>query len=446
MSKITRRQFLKRAAAFTGGAALSATPTGSLITFGKTFQQVAPITILINDSPWFPGFEAIVKLYQQETGNKVNLSVLPFAGMLDKSRNAVQGKQSEFDILNLNEQWYMPFYANGWVAPIKKIDPDFKLDPEVIEYDYATRWDPKLKYSSKEGELYGLPINGNIQLFFYRKDLYEKAGLKAPATWDEVEANAKALHNPPNVYGYALRTKPPNFEFQAYLETYGANIVSLDEKTGEWSIGLTSKGALDALNTWLRLGKTYGPPNLADLGQAENTALMSSGKLAQMHAVCAVAPNFQNPKNSVVVDKVAASVVPGVGDKRVTMSGIWVMGIPSNVPAERQQAALTFLKWALTKKTQLEYTKAGAIPVRQDVYQELSADPKFWWTKAMADSTQYIKAQPRLVETAQLVEIIDRRVVEALTGKQTPENALKEAAKEVEAILKAGGYKYKPLA
>ncbi|MCC7452165.1 MAG: extracellular solute-binding protein, partial [Anaerolineae bacterium] len=133
MSKITRRQFLKRAAALTSGAALSATPTGSLITFGKTFQQVAPITILINDSPWFAGFEAIVKMYQQETGNKVNLSVLPFAGMLDKSRNAVQGKQSEFDILNLNEQWYMPFYANGWVAPIKKIDPDFKLDPEVIE-------------------------------------------------------------------------------------------------------------------------------------------------------------------------------------------------------------------------------------------------------------------------------------------------------------------------
>jgi ABC-type glycerol-3-phosphate transport system substrate-binding protein len=51
-----------------------------------------------------------------------------------------------------------------------------------------------------------------------------------------------------------------------------------------------------------------------------------------------------------------------------------------------------------------------------------------------------------LVETAQLVEIIDRRVVEALTGKLTPEKALEEAAKEIEAILKAGGYKYKPLA
>jgi multiple sugar transport system substrate-binding protein len=330
--------------------------------------------------------------------------------------------------------------------PLEEIEPGFTLDPQIIEYDYATRWDERINYSGKDGVLYGLPINGNIQLYYYRKDLLEENGLSVPTTWAELEAVAQALHNPPNMHGFTLRTKPPNFEFQAYLASHGASIVELDEATGEWSIGLAKPEAVDALNTWLNLGKTYGPANLADMGQAENQALMQSGRLAQIHAVTAMAPNLQNPDNSVVVDKVGADIVPGTGNLRYTMSGIWVMSIPRNIPSERQTSALEFLKWALTNENQVFYTQAGAIPVRQDTYEQLADDPQVgWWAKAMAESTPYIKAQPRLVETAQLVEIIDRRVVQALIGELTPEDAMMEAAKEVETILENGEYNYKPL-
>ena len=155
-----------------------------------------PITILINESPWFAGFEALVNKYMEDTGNEVVLNVTPFNGMLEKSRNAVQAEQSEFDILNLNEQWYVQFYEGGLVTPIKEIDPDFELDPNVIEYDYATRWDPEIGYSGPNGEIYGLPINGNIQLFFYRTDLFEEAGLEPPETWAEVEAAAQGVQRP----------------------------------------------------------------------------------------------------------------------------------------------------------------------------------------------------------------------------------------------------------
>ena len=67
------------------------------------------IAILINDSPWFAGFEALVNKYVEDFGNEVELNVTPFAGMLEKSRNAVQAPESEFDILNLNEQWLVAF-------------------------------------------------------------------------------------------------------------------------------------------------------------------------------------------------------------------------------------------------------------------------------------------------------------------------------------------------
>lgn len=230
-------------------------------------KPLPPITILINESPWLAGFEALVNKYVEETGNQVDLNRTPFNGMLEKSRNAVQASESEFDVLTLNEQWYMQFYAGGLVTPIKDINPNFQLDPEVIEYEWATRWDPELGYSSENGELYGLPINGNIMLFFYRKDLFEGQGLDAPQTWTDVEAAAQALMGA-DISGYVVRSNPPNWEFQAFLASYGSTVIKLDEQTGEWEVMLNSPEGLEALNTWLKLGREYGPANYADNGQA----------------------------------------------------------------------------------------------------------------------------------------------------------------------------------
>lgn len=405
------------------------------------------ITILINDSPWFPGFEALVNKYVEETGNEVKLSVTPFAGMLEKSRNAVQAPESEFDILTLNEQWYMQFYAGGLVTPIKEIDPNFILDSQIIEYEWATRWDPELGYSTENGEIYGLPINGNIMLFFYRKDLFEAQGLDAPQTWADVEAAAQILKNE-DMSGYVVRANPPNWEFQAFLASHGGSAFKLDENTGEWEVTLNSPEALQALNTWLKLGREYGPANYSDNGQAEMIALMASGRVPQMVLVGAAAPDFDNPEKSTVIGNVAAVPVPGVAaGSNATMSGIWVTGIPHNLPEERKQAALAFLNWALTKDAQLFYAQAGAIPVRQDVYEEMSSDPEQgWWMKAMADSTPFIHAQPRLAETPQIIEVLDRRLKQALISEITPEQALLEASREIHKILTDAGYPVKPLA
>ncbi|KAA0259643.1 MAG: hypothetical protein EDM79_19435 [Chloroflexi bacterium] len=85
--------------------------------------------------------------------------------------------------------------------------------------------------------------------------------------------------------------------------------------------------------------------------------------------------------------------------------------------------------------------------MRQDVYEEMSSDPKRgWWMKAMADSTAFIHAQPRLAETPQIIEVIDRRLKQALISEITPEQALLEATKEIHKILTDAGYKVKPLA
>ena len=84
----SRRDFLKSIGILSGGLALRPYLAHNLSALAQDVPSVEPITILINSSPWFDGFAAMVDMYTETTGNEVNLDVTPFEGMLEKARNA----------------------------------------------------------------------------------------------------------------------------------------------------------------------------------------------------------------------------------------------------------------------------------------------------------------------------------------------------------------------
>ncbi|HEX7055661.1 MAG TPA: extracellular solute-binding protein [Bacilli bacterium] len=57
-----------------------------------------------------------------------------------------------------------------------------------------------------DGKIYGLPIGGSTEGFFYNKPLFEKYGLKVPTTWDELE-NILATLKENNVTPMAAASK-----------------------------------------------------------------------------------------------------------------------------------------------------------------------------------------------------------------------------------------------
>jgi len=435
---MNRREFLATAGLTVAGLASASAAAAAAV------PKVDPISILINDSPWYAGFEKLVQLYQQTTGNQVKLAVTPFTGMLEQTRNAVTARESTFDIVNLNESWYATFYAGGFVTPINSIDPAFRLDRNIIQYVYATRWNSQKKYSTADGELLGLPINGNMQVFYYRADLFQQAGLKPPETWDDVAAAAKKLHNPPNMYGFAQRGQRAGwacgFDWFAYLRSYKSDWVA--NPPNNWTVTIDNAGAKASMATCLDLLKSYGPPNLASVGQAELAQLMASGKLAMAIGVVAIFPSLDNPQSSAVVNKMNVTVLPRPANGvHAPTSGIWVMSIPRNLPDARKKAALVFLQWALSKDAQIQYTKFGAIPVRQDVYtSELANQTEYRWMKAMGNSTRYVRDSPRIPEGIQVTDSIELHVNEAIAGQRTGDQAVDAMAEDLYGILQKAGY------
>ncbi|HEY1325777.1 MAG TPA: extracellular solute-binding protein [Casimicrobiaceae bacterium] len=418
--------------------------------FGQThpkIPKVVPITVVINQSPWFASFAKAVDAYEKETGNKVNLDVNPFAGSAEKQRASVRAKEGQFDLLVMNSTWLAELYHGGFLTPLDDIDPSFKLDPQVINFDDTAYWDAKNKRnSSKTGVVYGVPINANIGVLYYRADLYEKAGLKAPETWDDVAANAAKLNNPPSVYGIVQRgarsASDISYDWMPYLQ--GCNgAIFRDEKAGDFTVTINSAEAKKALDIYIDLAKKYGPPNPGSYGQAQVIQALVTGKAAHATPVIAAWPQMDDPNKSAVVGKVNVAPMPHCPGSRSTPTlGHFIGGIPRNIPKDRQVAALAFMNWFQSYDAQIVYAKAGQPPIRKDVYDApFMKTPEYRWAKAVADSTPNAKMMYTVPEGPQIVSVLELRLNQALIGEKSPAEALNAAAAEIQDIMQKAGYK-----
>ncbi|HLN12582.1 MAG TPA: sugar ABC transporter substrate-binding protein, partial [bacterium] len=90
---------------------------------------------------------------------------------------------------------------------------------------------------------------------------------------------------------------------------------------------------------------------------------------------------------------------------------------------------------------QIQYTKFGAIPVRQDVYKsDLANQPQFRWMKAMAASTPYIHENVRIPEGPQITDSIELHVNQLYAGQMSVDQAADAMAQDIYGILQKGGY------
>lgn len=401
-----------------------------------------PITILINSSPWYNGFESVVGLYEDQTGNKVNLEVTPFDGMLEKARSAVRAKgDSPLDLINISSDAIVEFYEGGFLAPLNEIEPGFKLDPGVLTLGDAGCWDDATKFRScSTGKEMGFAPNGNVQLVFYRSDLYQEKGLKPPKTFDDVLANCKVLHHPPEAYGYVQRGEKGNsiyYDSMAYFLAYGAR-VEHDAAHGDFTVEINSPKAKAALDKMIEVAKTCGPENYGSIGQGDMIQLVQTGKAMQAQAVVAAFPNFDNPQKSAVIGKMAATTLPSVtvDGKPGVAIGSWVFAIPKNASDAGKKGALAFGKWFLTYKAQYAYADAGGIPVRKDVLSsDLKDQDRFRWMTPYLNEIDDGVQMLGYKEGQAVTQVIGLRFNQALIGELSSAAALNKAAEDIHAIF-----------
>jgi multiple sugar transport system substrate-binding protein len=413
----------------------------------KAFLDVGkqpPISIVINSSPWYPGFERVVQLYEQQTGNKIKLDVVPFGGLLEKDRNAVRSGQSPYDIVTLDTQWTIEFYDGGFLTPLEEIDPSFALPKEVLTYGDSGYWNAQKKWrTASGGKLMAYTVAGNVELLLYRADLLRQAGIAPPRTWQDVIASCAKLDDPPKLYGMVMRAERGNairFSWMNVMLGEGATVAK-DPEAGDYTVTINSAQAKAALDLFIEVAKRCGPPNAGSLGQGDVIQLLATGKAAEGMVVTAAFASFEDPAKSAVVGKLEAVPVPAPsGGMPGAVIGNLHFAIPKNLPDAQKKAALAFSRWFLTYDAQRAFAEGGAIPVRSDVYaSDLAKNPKFRWMPAYLASMKYAKQELGYAEGAQVEQMLGLRLNQAMIGEMSSGKALNLAAKDIEDLFRKNG-------
>ena len=131
------------------------------------------------------------------------------------------------DIVMLAPQWSSEYTALGAFVPI-----DEYVSEEVMDMFLESGFDSV----RNEGHVYGLPWDGSIWGFFYRKDLFEEAGLDPeapPKNWEELVEYGKALTDG-DQYGLAFPAAgwEPDDYFLPFLWQAGNEVVA--QQNGAW--------------------------------------------------------------------------------------------------------------------------------------------------------------------------------------------------------------------
>ncbi len=444
MSQETTGGVTRRGVLAVGGAAVAAGALGAGCRRAVA-ASAEPISIVINQSPWFDSFRQTVALYEKETGNKVDLDVNPFAGSLEKQRNSVRAAQGQYDLLVMNSGWFAEMYVGGFLEAISDIEPSFKLDPDVYTLNDTIYFDPVKKVMAPGGKLMSIPISPLIPLLYYRGDLYKQAGLTTADTFVELEANARKLNNPPRIYGIVQRgargTASVSYDFYPYLYGFGGGIFK-NPSAADYSVTLNNESGRIALDYYLRLAKEAGHPRTASLDQADVIQNMVTGKAAHIMMVIAAWSQMDDPNKSAVVDKVEFAPPPHApGLPTAPGLGHWLGGISNNVPDGRKRAAVEFLRWFQGKDAQLANVKAGGIPINAAVYRDpIAQERRYRWMKPMAEALPHAVNIYQFPQGSEVTAILDLGLNRAVAGEIASVEALNTMAEQIYGVMAKYGY------
>ncbi|SAL69025.1 periplasmic ABC transporter substrate-binding component [Caballeronia cordobensis] len=248
----------------------------------------------------------------------------------------------QFDVITIGTYEAPQWGKRGWLSPMTGLPANYDLD------DVVKSARDGLSYN---GTLFALPFYVESSMTYYRKDLFDAAGLKMPdqPTYDQIKQFAdKLTDKAKGQYGICLRGKAGWGENMAFVSTV-VNTFGGEWFNEKWQAQLDTPEWKKAVGFYADLLKNDGPPGASSNGFNENLTLMSSGKCAMWIDATVAAGMLYNKSQSQVADKIGFAAAPvAVTPKGSHWLWSWSLAIPKT--SKQQEAAKKFAAWATSKE------------------------------------------------------------------------------------------------
>ena len=281
-----------------GGAALAGAATGPFVFTPARAQgfnwkrfQGKELFFLFYKHPWVDEMVKHIPEFESMTGMKVQYEVLPEVQGRQKLVVEMTGGSGGVDGFHSSTHVEKRrFWKSGWYHPINKFLEDATLTPPDFDWNDILPG-AKLAVQQPDKTISGIPTFVDPFVLFYRKDLYDQKGWKAPKTLAEMESQAKGLHAAPNMYGIVYRgLKNANATPWAYMLFAMGGDYLKDGKsainTPEWT---------KTMDLYAGMLRQYGPPGVVNFNWYECSAAFMQGQVGIYFDGVNFANQFEDP-------------------------------------------------------------------------------------------------------------------------------------------------------
>jgi multiple sugar transport system substrate-binding protein len=385
--------------------------------------------------------EALLPAFEKETSIHVNLQILPYPQLRQRSMAAFVSGSVDSDVYWEDIIWLGEWAKNGYVRPLDDlIKRDFKQSD--IDDFLPGAWNAQSRW---DGKTWTMPFGAYYFLNYYRTDLFDKAGLKAPVTLDDVDRDAALLNKPvQRQYGIAMPYQRGTAISSWFLATYaGAGGHMLKDPPNDLTPTLDSPLAFDVLKHYIAWMKS-APPSVASYHWDDQTVAMQTGRLAMAPSFSINGTEFAKPDQSAIATKVGYAVMPRekASDPPVIPYGGWGVGIAAKTP--KIEDSWTFIKWVTSPEIQKELAKSNGTPVRYSALQDPELQKMYPWLNLVIEAEKagevYPDYRPRYPFYPEVEEELGKELNLAALGQVKPDDALKTANEAIKKIIIKAGY------
>lgn len=356
--------------------------------------------------------------YSEKSGVKVNLQFIAFPDVVTKWNSAFASGTAP-DIIDL---------GIGNIAERVNLGHLIPLDSYYETWEGKDDFIPAMKaLGSYQDHLYGISHRPDPQVFVYRKDMFEEAGLDAsrpPKDWSEMHEYAEKLtlkDKDGNVEraGFAMPTKDARVLANSFIHQNGAQLV--DEKN---NLPLFDKPEALELVQYM--------DSLHDLSTIFENDNWSENPILKGAAAMGYLPNKNFAQyikeNPDMAGKFGvAACVPN--KEPATWCGVWLYGITSQ--SENPDLAFELISYLTSQEVLTKRMEETGIPTpylsTADTYIEM--DPVL--NQAVADAVECGYGNPKVTWSKVYEDTLDEMLEQVFYGVKSPEEALAAAQEKL---------------
>lgn len=381
--------------------------------------------------------KAVATWFEEETGARVNVLVVPYANVTEKAVLDVTSGAGEYDVI---EYWYPMLGSLVENGVLTDITDWWDEKGTELEFDDFLPTYRDL-FTEIDGSRYGVPYDGDLHLLWYNTSILDEYGLEPPETWDDYLTVCQTITEGGGgeVYGCGIMgAKVPLILIGTFINRLGSYGGALFDAEGNPTVN--SPEAVLALEALVEESE-YALPEPSAVAFDELLGGWLTGKVGMTEFWTDLGQMTDNPEQSTITGEWGVAPMPqGTGPGAQTVAPINAgFGVGVSTSAQNPEVADAFLEFVVRPDIVVRANTivGGLDPTRVSTLDD--PDYRAHVSDSVADAIKAAHANavawPTNAQWPELQEILNENLSLALIGEKTPQQALDDTQADWEAIL-----------